>query len=95
MTLFSPKKKRVLVAEEDQGAIHRKVYDYQDVRVRDYDREKNGQTEHVPPSVQRRQVRADDGEKPSFWRLRRKKPVPTPMQRAGDGAGRMADHIEK
>lgn len=93
MPLFGAKKKQVVVAEEHTGATDRKLYDYIDVNA--YEREREGQQEHVPAYQQRRQVN-DAARKPHWYSLHRKKePEPTFLEKAGDAAGEQAEIMEK
>ena len=97
MGLFSPKKKKVLVAEEHTGPMDRKVFDYRDmdVRVSEHEREVDGQDVQVREYNQRRRVRASE-EKPHWYSLKRKKePEPTFLEKAGEAAGQQADIMEK
>ena len=95
MGLFSPRRKKVLVAEEHTGAMDRKVYDYRNLEVSGYERERDGQDEQVRPYTQQRKVRAAE-EKPHWYSLKRKKePEPTFLEKAGDAAGEQADIMEK
>ena len=94
MGLFKPSKKRVLVAEEHSGPMDRKVYDYRNLSVTGYEREREGQDEQVRPYTQTRKVRAPEA-KPHWYSLRRKRePEPTFLEKAGDAAGEQADFME-
>lgn len=97
MPLFSPKKKKVLVAEEHTGPMDRKVYDYRDmdVRISGHERDIDGRDVPVREYNQTRRVRAQE-EKPHWYSLRRKKEAePTFLEKAGDAAGQQADIMEK
>ncbi len=97
MTLFGPKKRKVLVAEEHTGPMDRKVYDYRDmdVRVSGHERDVDGRDVQVREYNQTRRVRAQE-EKPHWYSLKRKRePEPTFLEKAGDAAGEQADIMEK
>lgn len=96
MGLFSPKRKKVLVAEEHTGPMDRRVYDYRDmdVHVSEHEREVDGQEVPVRDYSQRRRVRTEG--KAHWYSLKRKKePEPTFLEKAGDAAGEQADFMEK
>lgn len=89
MPLFGNKKKQVVTAEEH---LDRKVYDYIDVNA--YEREREGEPEHVGAYQQRRQVN-EGAKKPHWYSLKRKREDPSFLEASGEAADQQADLLEK